>query len=138
MNSQERRLVDNIVRRLVDGIVLGLARGYHIPRVRGDAAVTKPHPDALPDVLLDLVVVRVWRGEHCIKLLEEVRVEILCLLQVVRLEFSFCAFRYKFSICQFFQTLEQIDVDTATALELGHVGAGVEGDTVSTSIAFEI
>jgi len=79
-------MVQNIFRSsLVHRVVILIYRSHWLPHAASDQTVAEPHPDAFPDVHLDLVVIRVWRGDNIVELLEELGVHQLRLLQVVPL-----------------------------------------------------
>ena len=51
-------MVQNILRSsLVHCVVILICWGHRLPHAAGDQTVTESHPDAFPDVHLDLVVI---------------------------------------------------------------------------------
>ena len=96
-------MVQNIFRSsLVHRVIILICRSHWLPHAASDQTVAESHPDAFPDVHLDLVVIlkkihlvillhifllhyRVWRGDNIVELLEELGVHQLRLLQVVPL-----------------------------------------------------
>ena len=113
---------------LVHRVIILIRRSHRLPHSSRDQTVAEPHPDALPDGHLDLVVIlktlslsftahilcvsavsahyRVWRGEDSVKLLEELSVHQLRLLQVILLELRVGGLRQDLGVGQLLQTLE--------------------------------
>ena len=66
---------------LVDCVVV-VQDWYRLPELGSDDPVAVPHPDALPDALLDLVVVRVGRHKVLVQGAEVVAVQLLGLGEI--------------------------------------------------------
>ena len=99
---------------------------YFSPGMAGDDPVAVPHPDALPDLLLDLVVVWVGGRQHLVQLHHVGRVHVLRLLQVVRLELVVGRLHHLVHLGQALQPHEQVDGGATAAPQLRHVRARVE------------
>ena len=99
---------------------------FCLPDMASDNSVSMPHPDALPDLLLDLVVVRVGGRQHLVQLQQVGRVHLLRLLQVVGIQLVVSGLHQVVHLGQALEPHEEVDGGAAPASQLGHVGARVE------------
>ena len=86
-----------------------------------DDPVAMPHPDTLPDLLLDLVVVWVGGRQHLVQLQQVGRVQLLRLLQVVRLQLVVSRLHHLVHLGEALEAHEEVDGGAAATPQLRHV-----------------